>query len=99
MQLFSGLPKDIQVSMTIKPLLWLSVGIGALLAVLMALLFLADINLYRNQIEQHVSTAFGREVILEGPLSLEPSLTPRFAVNGLGFPRAENHRFRRFTEL
>jgi uncharacterized protein YhdP len=54
-----------------------------MLAVLVTLVFFVDVNLYRPQIEQHVSTAFGREVVLEGPLSLEPSLTPRFTVNGL----------------
>ena len=58
-------------------------GLAALFAVLVALLFLVDADLYRTQIEQHVSTAFGREVVLEGPLSLEPSFTPRFTVNGL----------------
>jgi uncharacterized protein involved in outer membrane biogenesis len=54
-----------------------------LLAVLVALLFFVDVNLYRAQIEQRVSTAFAREVVFEGPLSLEPSLTPRFAVKGV----------------
>ena len=58
-------------------------GLAALFAVLVALLFLVDASLYHTQIEQRVSTAFGREIILEGPLSLEPSLTPRFTVNGL----------------
>ena len=58
-------------------------GLAALFAVLVALLFLVDANFYRTQIEQRVSTAFGREIILEGPLSLEPSFTPRFTVNGL----------------
>ena len=68
---------------SIKLLLWLFAGISTLAAVLVALLFFIDVNLYRGQIERHVSTAFGRVIILTGPLSLEPSLTPRFAVNGL----------------
>jgi uncharacterized protein involved in outer membrane biogenesis len=67
----------------IKLLLWLLAGTGALLPVLVALLFFVDVNVYRTQIERHVSIAFGREVVLEGPLSLEPSLTPRLTVNGL----------------
>jgi uncharacterized protein involved in outer membrane biogenesis len=68
---------------SLKLLLWLFAGISTLLAVLVSLLFFVDVNLYRTRIEQHVSTAFGREVVLEGPLSLEPSLTPRFVINGL----------------
>jgi hypothetical protein len=68
---------------SIRLLLWLFAGTATLFAVLAALLFLVDVNSYRDRIEQHVSTAFGRSVVLEGPLSLEPSLTPRFVVNGL----------------
>jgi uncharacterized protein involved in outer membrane biogenesis len=67
----------------VKLLLWLLTGIAALCVLLVSLLFFVDVNLYRDRIEQHVSTAFGRDVILQGPLSLEPSLTPRFVVNGL----------------
>ncbi len=73
----------------IKPLLWLFAGISMLVSVLMALLFLVEVNLYLTQIEQHVSTAFGRKVIIEGPLSLEPSLTPRFVVNGMKITNPE----------
>jgi uncharacterized protein involved in outer membrane biogenesis len=89
MQLFTGHENGIQVRTSIKLLLWLFAGIGTLLVVLVALLFFVDVNLYRAQIEQHVSTAFGREVVLEGPLSLEPSLTPRFVVNGLKIANPE----------
>lgn len=73
----------------IKPLLWLLSGISLLLLLLVALLFLVDVNLYRTQIEQHVSAAFGREIFLDGPLILEPSLTPRFVVNGLTISNPE----------
>ena len=83
MRLFTGHENGILVRASIKLLLWLFAGISTLAAVLVALLFFVDVNLYRGQIERHVSTAFGREIILAGPLSLEPSLTPRFAVNGL----------------
>jgi uncharacterized protein involved in outer membrane biogenesis len=83
MRLFTGHEKGIEVRASIKLLLWLSVGSGTLLAVLVALLYFVDVNLYRDRIEQQVSTAFGREVILEGALGLEPSLSPRFTVNGL----------------
>ena len=69
--------------LAIKLLLWMVAGTGALLVALVALLLLVDVNLYRDRIEQHVSNAFGREVILEGALGLEPSLRPRFVVNGL----------------
>lgn len=83
MRLFTGHEQDIEVRTSIKLLLWLFAGTGTLLAVLVALLYFVDVNLYRDRIEQQVSTAFGREVILEGALSLEPSLSPRFTVNGL----------------
>ncbi|MGI9319907.1 MAG: AsmA family protein, partial [Thiogranum sp.] len=83
MQLFTGQENGIPVRASIKLLLWLFAGISTLAAVLVALLFFVDVNLYRGQIERHVSAAFGREIILAGPLSLEPSLTPRFAVKGL----------------
>ncbi len=83
MRLFTGHEMSIEVRASIKLLLWLSAGTGTLLAVLVALLYFVDVNLYRDRIEQQVSTAFGREVILEGALNLEPSLSPRFVVNGL----------------
>lgn len=67
----------------VKLLLWLVAGISAVCVLLVALLFFVDVNLYRDRIEQHVSTAFGRDVVLQGPLRLEPSLAPRFVVNGL----------------
>ncbi|MDH3900904.1 MAG: AsmA family protein, partial [Gammaproteobacteria bacterium] len=67
----------------VKLLLWLITGISAVCVMLVALLFFVDVNLYRDRIEQHVSTAFGRDVVLLGPLGLEPSLAPRFVVNGL----------------
>jgi uncharacterized protein involved in outer membrane biogenesis len=83
MQLLAGHENGIQVRTPIKLLIWLLAGISALLVVLVSLLVFIDANLYRTRIEQHVSTAFGRKVVLEGPLNLEPSLTPRFTVNGL----------------
>ncbi|MGB5726314.1 MAG: AsmA family protein, partial [Thiogranum sp.] len=83
MQLFTGDVNSMPVRASIKLLLWLFAGISTLAAVLVALLFFVDVDVYRGQIERHVSAAFGREVILAGPLSLEPSLTPRFAVKGL----------------
>jgi uncharacterized protein involved in outer membrane biogenesis len=64
-------------------LLWLFAGTSILLAVLTALLFFVDVNLYRAPIERHVSTAFGREVVFGGSLKLQPSLRPRFAVSGV----------------
>ena len=67
----------------VRLLLWLVAGISALCVMLVAFLFFVDVNLYRDRIEQHVSTAFGRDVVLQGPLGLEPSLAPRFFVNGL----------------
>ncbi len=68
---------------SIKLLLWLVGGTGALLVALVVLLLFIDVSLYRTQIENHASRAFGRAVVLEGPLGLEPSLTPRLAVKGL----------------
>lgn len=60
----------IQVHGFLKLLPWLLAGIGTLLAVLAALLYFVDVNLYRDRIAQQISTAFGREVVLEGYLSL-----------------------------
>jgi uncharacterized protein involved in outer membrane biogenesis len=71
------------VARLVKLLLWLFAGTSILLAVLIALVFFVDVNLYRAPIERHVSTAFGREVVFGGELSLEPSLRPRFAINGV----------------
>ncbi|MBT8428634.1 MAG: AsmA family protein [Gammaproteobacteria bacterium] len=67
----------------LKILLWLVGGVGVVLLALVALLFFVDVDHFRPQIERQVSSALGREVLLEGPLTLEPSLTPRFAVAGL----------------
>jgi len=89
LRLFSGDENGIPVRASIKLLLWLFAGISTLAAVLVALLFFVDVNVYRGQIERHVSTAFNREVILAGPLSLEPSLTPRFTVKGLKITNPE----------
>jgi uncharacterized protein involved in outer membrane biogenesis len=83
MQQLTGHGDGIHVRAPVKLLLWLVAGIGALCVLLVALLFFVDVNLYRDRIEQHVSTAFGRDVVLQGPLGLEPSLTPRFVVSGL----------------
>ena len=67
----------------LKILLWLVGGVGIVLLALVALLFFVDVGHFRPQIERQVSGALGREVILEGQLTLEPSLTPRFAVAGV----------------
>jgi len=67
----------------LKLLLWLLACISVLLLALVALLFFVDVNHFRPQIEQQISNAFGREVTLEGPLTLEPSLAPRFTLGGL----------------
>ena len=75
MHLFTGHENGKPVRASIKLLLWLFASISTLVAVLVALLFFVDVNLYRAQIERHISTAFARDVVLEGPLSLEPSLT------------------------
>jgi uncharacterized protein involved in outer membrane biogenesis len=83
MQQLTGHGNGIHVRAPVKLLLWLVAGISALCATLVALLLFIDVNLYRDRIEQHVSSAFGRDVVLLGPLGLEPSLAPRFVVNGL----------------
>jgi uncharacterized protein involved in outer membrane biogenesis len=67
----------------IRLLFWLAAGTGTVLALLVALLHLVDVDVFRDQIERQLSAAFGREVVLQGPLVLEPSLTPRIKVNGL----------------
>jgi len=67
----------------LKILLWLFVGMTVLITVLVALLFFIDVNDYRDRIEQHISATLGRDIVLQGPLRLEPSLFPRIVVNGL----------------
>jgi len=52
MQLFSGHENGKQMRVSIKLLLWLFAGVSMLFTVLVALLFLVDVNLYRDQIEQ-----------------------------------------------
>lgn len=73
----------------VKLLFWLFGAISTLLAVLVALLFFVDVNLYRTQIEHRVSAAFDRKVVIEGPLELGRSLTPRFVVRGLKISNPE----------
>ena len=68
---------------TIILLFWLVAVTGTVLALLVALLFLVDVDVFRDQIERQLSSTVGREVVLQGPLILEPSLTPRIAFNGL----------------
>ena len=63
-------------------LLLFSIAVTMLLAVPLALLFV-DVDSHRVPIERLVSAAFGREVVFEGPITLEPSLTPRLTIEGL----------------
>jgi uncharacterized protein involved in outer membrane biogenesis len=68
---------------TFRLLLWLVfVAFTLPLALLFTLLFV-DLNAHRAHIERTLSAAFGREVVLEGPIVLEASLTPRLTVEGL----------------
>jgi uncharacterized protein involved in outer membrane biogenesis len=83
MQRFTGNDNGDRVRTLVRLLLWLLPGAVVLVAALAALLWLVDVNLYRGQIERHVSAAFGRDVVFEGPLGLERSLAPRFTVEGL----------------
>ena len=67
----------------VRILLWSASAVGVLLAVVLALLFTVDVNLFRAPLERQVSAALGRTVVFEGPLTLERSLMPRFSVDGL----------------
>jgi uncharacterized protein involved in outer membrane biogenesis len=66
-----------------KLLVWLFAVVSSLLTVLIALLLFIDAEAYRAHIERYASTAFGRNVVLQGPIKLQLSLMPRFVVNGL----------------
>jgi uncharacterized protein involved in outer membrane biogenesis len=53
-------------------------GVLVLVAVAaLAALVFVDPSVFRNQLETRASAAFGREFIIEGPISLERSLRPR----------------------
>ena len=66
-----------------RVVLWsLAVVIG-LIVVLTALVMWVDPNVYRAQLAQGASVAFGRQVHFEGPIALEPSLRPRVVIENL----------------
>lgn len=74
---------DMAMRKFLKLLLWLLAGVSSVLLTLVALLFFVDVDHFRPQVQKQVSNALGREVLLEGPLTLEPSLTPGFTASGL----------------
>ena len=76
---FNGMP----MRKFLKILLSLLSGVGVVLVALVALLFFVDVDYFRPHIERQISNALGREVILQGPLTLEPSLMPRLVVAGV----------------
>jgi hypothetical protein len=51
--------------------------------VLFGLLYFVDVDDFRAEISRNLSTALGRTVEFDGPISLEPSLTPRLVIDGL----------------
>ena len=53
-----------------KVLVWSAAALGALLAVALALPFLIDVDDYRGEIAAAASDSLGRELRIEGPLSL-----------------------------
>lgn len=61
-----------------KVLLWSAAALAALLAIALALPFLIDVDDYRDEIAAAASDGLGRELRIEGPLSL--SLLPRIAL-------------------
>ena len=70
-------------SATSRILAWLLSAALSLPLVLYGVLFFTDVNTYRGQIQRSVSTALGRPVQFDGPITLAPSLTPRLVIDGL----------------
>jgi uncharacterized protein involved in outer membrane biogenesis len=64
-------------------LAWVLSGLVTLPLVLFGLLYTTDLENYRGPISRHVSAALGREIEFGGPITLEPSLTPRLVIEGL----------------
>jgi AsmA family protein len=64
-------------------LAWVLSGLVSLPLVLFGLLYTTDLENYRGPISRHVSAALGREIEFGGPITLEPSLTPRLVIEGL----------------
>lgn len=67
----------------LKFLFWFTTLTGVLLTGLVLLLWSLDADYYRQQLERRLSQAVDRQVLLQGPIVLEPSLAPRLTVNGL----------------
>lgn len=72
------------------PLRWLLLGVAGLLALLvggsvlvMALGITVSGAPWRGQLAQAIGAAIGREVRFEGPLEMQPTLTPSFRVGGI----------------
>lgn len=75
-------------SATTRILAWLLSAALTLPLVLYGVLFFTDVDSFRGQLERHVSAALNRTIQFDGPIILEPSLTPRLVIEGLSIANA-----------
>jgi AsmA family protein len=78
-----------------KALLYVGLGLAALVLVLILALTFMDWNRFKGPLERSASAHFGREVRIEGPLEVRVwSRTPMVTISGLtiGNPPWESHR-------
>lgn len=74
---------------TTRILAWLLSAALTLPLVLYGVLFFTDVDSFRGQVERHVSAALDRAIQFDGPIILEPSLTPRLVIEGLSIANPE----------
>ena len=66
-----------------KIVLFLLIGLVLIAVAAVAALMFVDPSVYRNQLENRASTAFGRQFNIDGPIRLERSLRPRIIVEDI----------------
>ncbi len=73
--------------------------VALLLVVLVALPFLINVNSYKPLIVQQVKTATGRDLVIDGPISLSLLPTPTVSVTGVKFFNAAGSKNANMVEV
>lgn len=73
--------------------------VALLLVVLVALPFLIDVNSYKPLIVSQVKTATGRDLVIDGPISLSLLPTPTVSVTGVKFFNAAGSKNANMVEV
>ncbi len=73
--------------------------VALLLAALVALPFLIDLNAYKPLIVSQVKTATGRDLVIDGPISLSLLPTPTVSVTGVKFFNAAGSKNANMVEV